>query len=263
VKPFEAVEPPAELVQALARLGTRLRAFLWFSAVTSTNDVVASLAERGADEGVVAAAEMQTAGRGRIGRTWMSPPGAGVYASVLFRPPADVAPLLTLAAGVAMAEGIAGATGLVVDLKWPNDLVIGRRKLGGILAEAGTPQGGPPHVVVGFGINVLPAALPAEIADRATSIEAELGRPVDRGAVLAECLAALWSRYEDLRGGRGGAVLTAWRARGAATFGRVVEWDEGGRVRRGIAVDIDAAGALLVRSAARLERVIAGEVRWR
>lgn len=262
MRPFEAGEPPAELVQALARLGTRLPSFLWFPSVTSTNDVVATLADRGADEGVVAAADMQTAGRGRIGRRWMSPPGAGVYASVLFRPPAEVAPLLTIAAGVAMADGIAAATGLVVDLKWPNDLLVGGRKLGGILAEASTSADGLPRVVVGFGINVLPAALPPEIAARATSIEAELGRPVERATVLVECLDALWSRYDELRGRRCGAVLAAWRARGAATFGRVVEWDEGGRRRRGVAVDIDTAGALVVRAEACLERVISGEVRW-
>ena len=228
-----------------------------FEAVTSTNDVAARLALQGAPEGVVVTADLQTAGRGRFGRAWASPPGAGVYASVVFRPTREVAPLLTIAAGVAIADGVQAATGLAAELKWPNDLYVGARKLAGILAEAADAA-----VVLGFGINVLPAAYPADVSARATSIEAELGRRVDRELVLSECLSALASRYAALQRGEQAAVIAAWRRRGAARFGRRVEWDRTSGPGRGIAQDIDAQGALLVTTDTGIERVISGEVRW-
>jgi BirA family biotin operon repressor/biotin-[acetyl-CoA-carboxylase] ligase len=242
---------------------------LWYPEVTSTNDVALSLAESGASEGIVVVADGQTTGRGRHGRSWISPPGVGIYATVILRPPADVAPLITIAAGVAIAEGIETATGLPVALKWPNDVIIARRggtppdrKLAGILAEAGASPDGASWIVLGFGINVLPGAYPPDIAARATSVEAEVGRPVDRGLMLAECLSALSSRYADLRDGRTAGTVAAWRARGAATFGRRVEWDHEGQPLRGVALDVDEGGGLLVRSDAGVRRLISGEVRW-
>jgi BirA family transcriptional regulator, biotin operon repressor / biotin---[acetyl-CoA-carboxylase] ligase len=118
------------------------------------------------------------------------------------------------------------------------------------------------HVVVGFGINVLPAAFPPEVASRATSLEGELGRPVDRGLLLAACLDGLASRYADLQQGRAASVLDAWRARAATMLRRPVEWDRGDTRSRGVAENIDDTGALLVRTDAGLVRVISGEVRW-
>jgi BirA family biotin operon repressor/biotin-[acetyl-CoA-carboxylase] ligase len=135
------------------------------------------------------------------------------------------------------------------------------RKVAGILAEASASSSDRPCVVLGFGINVLPAAYPPDVAARATSLEAELGRPVDRGLVLAECLAALSIRYSDLAARRTSAVVTAWRARAAATFGRRVTWEADGE-RHGFAQDIDDDGRLLVRSESGVSRIISGEVRW-
>jgi BirA family biotin operon repressor/biotin-[acetyl-CoA-carboxylase] ligase len=193
----------------------------------------------------------------------------GIYATVILRPPPDVAALVTITAGVAIAEGIEAATGLPVRVKWPNDVFVpgpagprSDRKLAGILAEGGTVPHGDAWVVLGFGINVLPGAYPADVAARATSLERELGRPVDRGLVLAECLTALSGRYAGLREGRGAAVIDAWRSRAASTFGRPVEWNHEGQLERGVAHDIEASGALLVRTAAGVRRVISGEVRW-
>ena len=117
-------------------------------------------------------------------------------------------------------------------------------------------------MILGFGINLLAAAYPPDVAARATSIERELGRPCDRGLVLAECLAALADRYDALQRGDVDAVTSAWRARAAESLGRAVEWDAGGATRRGIAEDIDPRGALLVRVDADVVRVISGEVRW-
>jgi BirA family biotin operon repressor/biotin-[acetyl-CoA-carboxylase] ligase len=252
---------PDELAAALAGAASRLdpigRQVLWYAETPSTNDVAAALADSGAEEGTLVLADMQTAGRGRLGRSWASPPGAGIYASVVLRPPGDVARLLTIAAGVALADGIARASGLEADLKWPNDVHRDGRKLAGILAERGAA-----HVVLGFGINVLRAVYPADVRHRATSIELELDRPVDRVLVLTECLAALASRYRDLIAGRGADVITAWRRRGASMLGRRVEWDVGGATQQGTAESVDDEGALMVRTERCVVRVISGEVRW-
>jgi len=252
---------PDDLADALTRVAPRLgsigRSVLWYPEVSSTSDVAGTLAEEGTNEGLLVIADMQTAGRGRLGRSWVSPPGAGIYASVVLRPRPRGARLLTLAAGVAVADGIAQATGLETELKWPNDVHCAGRKLAGILAERGAH-----HVVLGFGVNVLQAMYPAEVRSRATSIELELGRPVDRALVLAECLAALATRYRDLNEGREGAVMTAWRSRAASMLGRRVEWDVAGASQRGLAERVDEDGALLVRTETGVVRVISGEVRW-
>jgi BirA family transcriptional regulator, biotin operon repressor / biotin---[acetyl-CoA-carboxylase] ligase len=258
----ERVRPlPDDIADALAQVAPRLgfigREVLWYPEISSTSDVAGARAEEGTDEGLVVIADMQTAGRGRLGRTWVSPPGAGIYASIVFRPTPQAARLLTLAAGVAVGEGIAQATGLETELKWPNDVHCRGRKLAGILAERGAD-----HVVLGFGVNVLQAIYPVEVRSRATSIEHELGRPVDRALVLAECLAALAARYRDLNDGREGAVMAAWRSRAASMLGRRVEWDVAGAGQRGLAERVDEDGALLVRTPNGLVRVISGEVRW-
>jgi BirA family biotin operon repressor/biotin-[acetyl-CoA-carboxylase] ligase len=256
----DPISLPEEFASPLAMARTRLGSFayrvLWYPEVGSTNDIAGSLAERNADEGVVVLAERQTSGRGRLGRSWASPAGAGIYASVVLRPPPAVAKLLTIAAGVAVVEGIAAATGLVAYVKWPNDVHVSGRKLAGILAE-----GAPSHVIVGIGINVLPAAYPSDVAARATSIETELGRPVDRGLVLAECLAALAMRYRELHDD-GQAVVDAWRQRAAPVLGRRVEWESAGQRQIGLAENIDDDGALVVKVGAQTLRIRSGEVRW-
>jgi BirA family biotin operon repressor/biotin-[acetyl-CoA-carboxylase] ligase len=229
----------------------------WYAEIPSTNDVAAVLADNGSEEGTLVLADMQTAGRGRLGRSWASPPGAGIYASVVLRPRDEVARLLTIAAGVAIADGIARASGLEAELKWPNDVHREGRKLAGILAERGAG-----HVVLGFGINVLRAVYPAEVRHRATSLELELDRPVDRALVLTECLAALVSRYRDLNAGRRADVIAAWRRRGASMLGRRIEWEAGGAMQQGTAENVDDEGALMVRTERGVVRVISGEVRW-
>ena len=264
---------PQEFADPLTRAADRLGPFSgrvrWYPVVSSTNDVAAALADSGVDEGTVVAADAQTAGRVRQGRPWASPAGVGIYATTVLRPHVDAAALITIAAGVAVAEGIEAATGLPVHVKWPNDVFVPGhggpstgRKVAGILAEGGAASDGRAWVVLGFGINVLPGAYPPDVAARATSLETELGRAVDRGRVLTECLVALARRYEDLGAQRGAAVVTSWRARAAGTFGRRVEWDHRGQVQQGVAQDVDRTGALLVSTSTGVERVISGEVRW-
>jgi BirA family biotin operon repressor/biotin-[acetyl-CoA-carboxylase] ligase len=258
---------PPDLGQPLARDATRLGQFahriLWYEDVSSTNDIASRLAEHGAEEGAVIIADAQSAGRGRQGRTWASPAGAGLYMSILLRPASGALALLTIAAGVAVAEAIEAATGLRPTLKWPNDVYLSNRKVAGLLAEANAPTDQDvQYVILGIGINIAPAAYPVDVAARATSLEAELGREVDRGLLLTECLAALAERYADLRTGRGDGVMGGWRRRAAPLLGRTVRWETDGVSREGVAEDIDESGALIVRTSAGPVRVIAGEVVW-
>jgi BirA family biotin operon repressor/biotin-[acetyl-CoA-carboxylase] ligase len=260
---------PDDVAVAVAAAGARLGLFAhrikWFAEVASTNDIVTTLAEAGGAEGMVVAADAQNAGRGRFGRSWASPHGAGIYTSVLLRPRPAALRLVTIAAGVALADGIRAATGLTLDLKWPNDLVAdgraGGRKVAGILAEGGAALDGSPWVVLGFGINVLSASLPRDVETRASSLEQELGRPVDRGLVFAECLAALAGRCRQLHEGAAAVVVEDWRTRAAATLGRRVEWNDGS-ARQGIAEDVDEHGSLIIRTGTGTVRIISGELRW-
>ena len=232
----------------------------WHASVPSTMDLALALARDGADHGVVVIADEQTSGRGRRGTHWASPPGAGLYFSFIARPsadPGDGLPLITLAAGVGVREGIVAATGLSPDLKWPNDLIVGKRKLAGILAEGlaiGTPD---QAVIIGVGLNLQPAAYPPDVSARATSIEVELGRPVDRGELFAAVLIALWDRLALLQQSPGD-ILQAWRRASPSAIGTRLEWDG----RHGVTAGVDESGALLVTAAGRTERIIAGELRW-
>jgi BirA family biotin operon repressor/biotin-[acetyl-CoA-carboxylase] ligase len=183
---------------------------------------------------------------------------------------ASAAPYLTLAGGVAVAQGVTFATGLPVEIKWPNDIVVPDsarpsrpRKLAGILAEASSGARGLVFVVLGFGINIRPTAYPQELKDRATSIEAELGRPVDVGLVLGETLAALNASLLSLDRGASGRVLEMWRALAPSSRGGAVELVTPSGKVEGVAAGIDDTGALLVRIGGRVERVIAGEVVWK
>ncbi len=270
--PAGGQDVPPEVARALARAGARSGGLgcriHWLRSTSSTNDIASQLAESGAEEGTLVVAETQTAGRGRHGRAWFSPPGAGLYVSVIVRPGTAVsneetpAALLTLASGVAIAEAVHVVTGLPAQIKWPNDVLVGGRKLAGILAEAAVQGGALQFIVVGFGVNLQPAAYPPEFASRVTSIEAETNRPADRALVLAEIVAALGERYADLRAGRFDAILSAWRQLASSLPGAHVEWDSpAGRVR-GRAEGIDRHGALLVRAGGKVVRVVAGEVRW-
>jgi len=264
---------PSELAAGLdataARRGPLGTPVYYFSETGSTNDVAATLAERGAAEGTLVLASAQTAGRGRLGRQWHSPPDAGVYASLIIRS-AAAASFLTLAGGVAVAEGIREATGLPTEIKWPNDVVISdrtrparRRKLAGILAEASSGADGVQYVVLGVGINIKAASYPPELADTASSLETELGRAVDGGAVLGETLAALERALTPLRHGESAGLLAAWRRLAPSAFGAAVEADVRGCRVTGIAEGIDDSGALLVRVNGHLERVLSGEVLWK
>ena len=190
--------------------------------MASTNTAVVEEARDGAPEGLVVVADHQTAGRGRLGRSWSAAPGTALLVSVLLRPPlpVDEIPVVLMAAGLAGCDGVEEAAGFRPGLKWPNDLVIGDRKLAGLLTE--TTGGAEPGVVLGLGINVSAAAYPAQLAGEATSCEEEGKRPVDRGELLVAFLAALETRYATaLAPGGRTATLQAYRD-DSATLGRRV-----------------------------------------
>jgi BirA family biotin operon repressor/biotin-[acetyl-CoA-carboxylase] ligase len=289
-----AIEPPPEIAEALRSSGADRGAFgaplFYFASVGSTNDLAARLAEAGATEGTTVATEAQTAGRGRLGRAWCSPDGAGLYVSVVIRPDAcpkmgsdTVSPdgrrseivsdpmfgagslptMITLAAGVALADAVREATGLHTEIKWPNDLMCGRRKLAGILAEGSSQGTGLDFVVLGFGLNIRSAAYPADVAVRATSVEAELGRPVDRGLVFARALANLASAREALRRGDVVNLLDRWRGLAPSAVGSAVTWPSPAGPRLAVTAGLDVDGALLVEIGGAFERVVSGEIIWR
>ena len=180
-----------------------------------------------------------------------------------------MAPWITLAGGVAVADGIRVATGLPVQIKWPNDIVAvagrgfaARRKIAGILAEASSGPEGVQHVILGIGINLGPAAYPPELADRAGSIEGELGRPIDAGPVLAQVLAGLNRVLAGLETAGPQALLARWVALAPSAHGASIEWDGPSGIEKGTTAGLGDDGALLARTSAGLARIIAGEVRW-
>lgn len=222
----------------------------FFPSVGSTNDLLKQAARTGAEEGLAFVADEQVTGRGRRGRSWTAPSGSSLLNSVLLRPSwlqaADTF-LITMLAAVAAAEAIEDCTSLSVGLKWPNDLQIGARKLGGILVEAELSNTAVRWVVIGCGINVNwePRTIP-ELADRATSLSAELGRTLDRRALLRALLSRLDARYLDLRRGARAALQRDWRER-LITLGQPVSAETPQGQLLGVAIDVTADGALVLR----------------
>ena len=237
-----------------ALAGTRFGVVRRVAETGSTNADLLAEARSGAPEGVVLVADHQSAGRGRLDRSWVAPPGSSLLVSVLLRPrlAPDEAHLLTTATAVAASQACAEVAGATPAVKWPNDLIVvggahDGRKLAGVLAEAVLVGGRLDAVVVGMGLNVnWPEDLPAELADIAVSLDRLAGHAVDREQVLVAWLGHLdrWLAALDADEGRD-ALRAAVRER-SATLGRRVEADlPAGRVV-GVAVDIDRSGHLLV-----------------
>jgi BirA family biotin operon repressor/biotin-[acetyl-CoA-carboxylase] ligase len=234
----------------------------WFAEVGSTNDVAKQLAEGGAGHGETVVAECQTAGRGRRGRGWVSPPGRNVYLSVVLRPelPPARAPELTLLGSVAVCQAIRQA-GVPAAIKWPNDLLVGGRKVAGLLTEMAAELDQVQWVVLGVGVNVNAAApdFPEELRSTATSLALERGEPLPRALFAAALLTAL-EEWLDRHAARGFApVRDAWRAM-SDTLGREVRVRTGEGDVEGVAEDVDEAGALLVRTPGSVRRILAGDV---
>ena len=255
------MDPAAALAEALAlRGGPRLTGLEWHEELVSTSDRLKELARSGAPDWTAVVAERQTGGRGREGRTWLSPHG-GLYLSVLLRPSSERAALVPLAAGVAVAEAVAGF-GVASELKWPNDVLVSGRKLAGILAEASSGQAGVEWVVLGIGVNVALDAteLPEALRGTATSLHAEGARGIRPAEVAAAALARLGVWYDALREAPS-QVVAAWRARAVPWWGALVELRTGGGEVHGRLVAVDDDGALVLElPGGESRRFVSGEV---
>jgi BirA family biotin operon repressor/biotin-[acetyl-CoA-carboxylase] ligase len=243
--------------------GTIYAGHLHFLPVTdSTNDDALEAARSGAPHGSVFFADEQLAGRGRGNHGWHSAPGEGLYVSVLLRPqfPSSRLPLLSLAAGLAAAQAVRAAAGLTVDLRWPNDLLIGPRKTGGILVEAATESKGLLHAVAGIGINVHQRSFAPGLSTEATSLDLEAGRRIPRQRLLVCLLKSL--ERETLALADEGAETIPARISQSSTWinGRNVEV-HGPQACTGVTAGLDKNGFLLVRTLKGIVTVQTGGIR--
>jgi BirA family biotin operon repressor/biotin-[acetyl-CoA-carboxylase] ligase len=229
----------------------------------STNSVALNMAAKGAAHGTVVLAEEQTSGRGRLGRAWYSEKSSGIYVSVILRPPLapSAASVLTLMAGVAAHQAVSTVTGLPVDIRWPNDLLVNGKKVCGILTEMNAELDRLHAVVLGFGINVNHAAMPEELKSTATSLRIEVGKACSRAQTLVALLRELERKYHLLLDEGGAAIVRRWSS--ASSFA------EGKRIRvlthtgefQATTVGLDPSGALHVRrDDGRVELLVAGEI---
>jgi BirA family biotin operon repressor/biotin-[acetyl-CoA-carboxylase] ligase len=261
-------EPDALLADdLLARLGeTKIigHDIQVFQETASTNDVAEKIARDGVREGVVVFAESQTRGRGRLGRVWLSPPRRGLWFSVLLRPnlrPQETTQLTVISA-TALRRAIRTVTGLTAEIKWPNDLLFGGKKVAGILTEMSAELDRVRHVILGIGVdvNLTAAEFPADLRKVATSLKIETGREICRAELAAEVLRELDVDYSKICSHKFHEVADEWEA-ACVTIGRNVTVHIGDRQIRGHAESLDDDGALLVRTEhGHLERIIGGDV---
>jgi BirA family transcriptional regulator, biotin operon repressor / biotin---[acetyl-CoA-carboxylase] ligase len=257
---------PANPYQSIERgkpgtIGWRIH---YFDEVGSTQRVAGDLAGEGVAQGTVVVAERQSAGRGRMGRTWHSPAGVNLYLTIILRPEVPIAevPRLSLVAGVAAAEALESAAPGMVALKWPNDIWLNGRKTGGIIAEAVTDsRQGLRCVLLGIGLNVnLPAdAIPPELRDKATSVRIATGRECDRIALAGTLFNRLGSRYMEIETLGFAAIRPVWEQYSALTGRRVTVVDAATRIA-GVVQGIDNDGALLLQTDTGTARIVTGDV---
>ena len=235
----------------------------WYDSVGSTNDVLKQLAQNGAPEGTAILSARQTNGHGRMGRTFHSPAGKGVYLSLLLRPDCSPNQLLhlTCAVGVAMCRALEESAGLRPGIKWTNDLVYGKRKLGGILTTLGlTATGRVDYAITGIGINCFQqiSDFPPELQSTATSLSMLTERPIAAEAVAAAMLTQLHAMNDGLFS-RKQQLMDAYREN-CITLGQEISLVRGEEIRHGTAVDVNSDGALVVDFGGHMESVSSGEV---
>jgi BirA family transcriptional regulator, biotin operon repressor / biotin---[acetyl-CoA-carboxylase] ligase len=229
----------------------------------STNDLALALSPREGPHGTVLLAEEQTAGRGRMGRKWHSEKSMGIYSSTLLRPPLApaAAPILTLASALAVREAIRSSTGLVSDIRWPNDLILNGKKVSGILTEMNAEVDRLHSVVLGIGINVNHTSFQAELRDVATSLQIECGRPVSRLQVLVALLKELERHYHLLLDKGNAAIVERWAAASSFAEGKRIRVRKATEEVLATTAGLDVSGALRIRrDDGREELLIAGEI---
>ena len=246
----------------MTKMGTPL---LRYDSVSSTNDVARELAASGASEGTCILAREQTAGRGRQGRSWSSPPGEGLYLSLILRPRIKAADsgVITLAAAVAVAETLMLDFGVPADIKWPNDVLTSSRKICGILVESAIEGDRLQYAVMGIGVNVAQASFPHELADSATSLLIETGRkiaPEEFAEPLLERLERWYRTSTDQRD----QVILRWEQLSSYARGRAVRVESSGDSIEGMTRGLTAGGALIVElDTGETREIVSGEVRLR
>jgi BirA family biotin operon repressor/biotin-[acetyl-CoA-carboxylase] ligase len=242
-----ASAPPTWVIDRSRLAHTRFSEVRFFDEIASTNSELLAEARLGAPEGVVAVADFQTAGRGRLDRTWSARRGTALLVSVLLRPRMSVnrLGLVVMTCALAAADAVERVAGFRPGLKWPNDLVTGDRKLAGVLAES-APGGGDVPVVVGLGLNVSAGAFPPELAGAATTCEDEAGQPVDRAELLVAFLDALETRYAGLFAPGGSEQTLADYRADSTTLGRRVQVETATGTVEGVASQIAWNGQLVV-----------------
>ena len=234
-----------ESVQARLRTEFLGRPIVYLARAPSTQDIAREEAQRGAPEGLAVLAEEQTAGRGRLGRSWESPAGTNLYVTLVLRPQVEALRSLSIVTPLAVAQAVEETTGLAARIKWPNDVLIAGRKLAGILIETEIAGQSVKYALVGIGLNVnLDVERIPEIAEIATSLKRETGREVAREEVLAALLNHFEALYLEARRGR--PPLEGWKSR-LETLGQRVRVTSAGSVEEGVAEDVDAEGSLLLR----------------
>jgi BirA family biotin operon repressor/biotin-[acetyl-CoA-carboxylase] ligase len=238
-----------------------------FAEVPSTNEVLRTLAKAGAVEGTVVLAESQSAGRGRLGKAWYSPPDVNLYASVLFRPSitAQELPVFSFLSGLALADAVM-EEGVEPAIKWPNDILVERKKIAGSQVECATVDDRVEYAILGVGVNlnVGRGALVQALGDAgraATSLSEVAGREIDRNAFAARFLTLLDEWHQIYLAKGPGAILDAWRERDVVTGRRVVVREDR-ETYGGKALGVGADGYLVVEdSADAFRKVVTGEVR--
>jgi BirA family transcriptional regulator, biotin operon repressor / biotin---[acetyl-CoA-carboxylase] ligase len=253
-----------DLISRLGKTKVIGRDIRVFQETTSTNDVIEKLAHDGVKEGVVVFAESQTRGRGRLGRKWLSPAKRGLWFSVLLRP--DLHPQettqLTVASATALRRAIESHTGLKPEIKWPNDILVHGRKAAGILTELSAELDQVKYVILGIGVdvNLNPGDFPAELRKLATSLKAELGKPVLRPELAVAILRELDHDYARIAAGHFTDVADEWEAH-CITIGHNVVIRTGERQIRGRAEALGEDGTLLLRTDhGHLERIVGGDL---
>lgn len=247
---YKLISAPDKLLQQEVQFDLNTKVigcqYYYFDALGSTMDEAFRLGMEGAPEGSVVCSEIQTKGRGRLGRSWVSPKHKGIYCSIILRPKLSLSDLakLTLLSAVAVADAIEITSGIKAVIKWPNDLLVKNKKICGILTELRAEVDQMKFVVIGIGLNVNHGS--SQLIEGATSIRHEMDRSFSRVEIFQEMLRCLDRWYLKCEKGNFDQVLSAWKDK-SSTLGKRVRVTDPASITEGIAVDLDNDGGLLIR----------------